>query len=580
MYPMRITALAVTLVLTVSGCSNTEDTDIATAVAPSVGNPLLAYVPNDTAYLAGNLAPLPDTVVDRFLGRMSPVLAALQNELSAARTKLDNDGGSEHKSKELARALLEELDGNLNRDGLEKLGFSLRPNHAVYGMGVFPVFRIGLSDAQAFRDTLQRLQDKSGFEIPVHEFQGKSYWRLGNDEMNHGDEMDHGGHSSGGAYLAVQDDHLAFTVFPSAAEAELLPAFLGIEMPADSDAEQRLAEINSSYGYQPYATALMDLHKMANLFLDPDPVMLAVLDKADGEPFTGLSDQCETEIRQIIDHAPRMVLGSTEISDNVLAFQYRVETESSLAMQLAGLVSGIPLIPEISSRVIEMAFGIKVGPLRDFVREKATAIGEMPFQCEQLQEINNNAAQFIAQMDEMPVPPLVNNFMGIRASLDQLPDDKMSPESLVGVMALHVDKPEMFVGMAQMFLPGLAELDITAGSAPVQIPENLAQFPGMVAFAAISDDAIGISVGEGQEAALPGYLDQSASNDGTVLALNYDSAAYMKFTRNMKKPWVSRCKSSSCFDFCNCRSRPGCLQSHGGKKSDYGEICRRRCSDR
>ena len=110
----------------------------------------------------------------------------------------------------------------------------------------------------------------------------------------------------------------------------------------------------------------------------------------------------------------------------------------------------------------------------------------------------------------------------------------MSPESLVGVMALHVNKPEMFVGMAQMFLPGLADLDITAGSAPVQIPESLEQFPGMVAFAAISDDAIGISVGAGQEAALPGYLAQSGSSDGTVLAVNYDSAAYMKFTHNME----------------------------------------------
>jgi hypothetical protein len=534
---MRLTAVAVTLLLTVTSCSKPEDSPV---VAESVGNPLLAYAPSDSAYLVGNLAPVPDAVIDRFLERAQPVLIALQSELGAARTGLQEQESTDDRGQKLGLALLDELDGNLSRSGLEKLGFSLRPHLAVYGMGAFPVIRIQLSDPQALRDTLQRLQDKSGFEIPQHERQGKSYWRISDDHENH-----HGGPSPG-AYLSIQDDHLAMSIFPTSAEEDLLPAFLGLEMPADSNAVQRLTDINKRNSYQPYATGVLDLHKLADVFLNPDPVMLSLMsaaksgmesDSADagsGEAqFAALSEQCETEVRQIIDHAPRMVMGTTELGTDVMSFQYRVETEASLASELAQLVSGIPLLPEVSTRVFEIAFGIKVGAVRDLLMAKARSIADMPFQCEKLQDLNSSATQLVAQL-EQPIPPFVNNFLGIRASMDELPDAQFSPEGAKGVFALHVDKPEMFVGMAQMFLPDLAELDLTPGSPPVQIPESLAQYPGMVAWAALSNNAIGVAVGENEKAFLPDYLDQPASKDGTVLMVDYDSAAYLKLTRNMR----------------------------------------------
>ena len=52
----------------------------------------------------------------------------------------------------------------------------------------------------------------------------------------------------------------------------------------------------------------------------------------------------------------------------------------------------------------------------------------------------------------------------------------------------------------------------------------------MVAFAAITDDAIGLSVGDGEEAGLPAFLDREAGPEGTFLSASYDTGGYLDFT--------------------------------------------------
>jgi len=54
--------------------------------------------------------------------------------------------------------------------------------------------------------------------------------------------------------------------------------------------------------------------------------------------------------------------------------------------------------------------------------------------------------------------------------------------------------------------------------------------PGMVAFAAISDDAIGLSVGAGEEQGLLAFLDRKAGPEGMFFSASYDTAAYLDYT--------------------------------------------------
>jgi hypothetical protein len=408
---------------------------------------------------------------------------------------------------------------------MESLGFDLRAHKVVYGMGVFPVIRIGLSDADALRATIQRVLANAEIDAPELEHQGVSYWRL--SDVDTAD-------APVGIYVSIFADHLAMSIFPPLAETELLPAFLGLEMPGDSNAVSRLAELNAEHGYTPYGSGILDLDRLVEEFISPDTILArALATTGDFDP-ADMTPECKTEIRDIASNSPRMTMGVRELTTSAIAMHYRVETKTTLAQQLAGLVAAIPVANPLSDRMLEFSFGMRFGAVRDFLREKAGAIMETPYQCEHLQSINKSAAEAFTQLNQ-PMPPLVNNFRGLRLSLSEITETNSMPVNGRGMIAVHVEQPEMFVGMAQMFLPDLSELTLAPGEPPVLLPASMLPIPDVVAFAALSDDAIGLSIGDGEETGLPAYLEEEAGPEGTFMSIGYDMAAYLKYTQKVEQ---------------------------------------------
>jgi hypothetical protein len=518
---MRLTTLALVTLLSLGACGKSEEPPAAAQSAAA--NELLSYAPADTPYLLANLEPVPEDVIDAFLTRLQPVFESMQEQLSKARTEMESSQGeyTDESHSRLAYALLQELDGKLNRSGLESMGFDLGAEKVVYGLGAFPVIRLGLSDTEALRATILRVLNNAGITAPEQEFNGVPFWRLSDEDL---------AEAPAGLYVSILEDHLAIGLFPPMAETELLPAFLGLEMPANSDAQARLAQLNRTHGYTSHGSGILDIRRLADQFIQPDTVAARVMKStAEFDPAT-LSQECVTEFHEIIDKAPLMTMGVQELTPSAIAVQYRLETQKTLASQLIGLVSKIPVAEEFSDRVLEFAFGMRFGPVRDFLREKVSAIVADPYQCEHLFDLNDSAVETLAKLDE-PMPPFVNNFRGIRVSLDEIMMNPDSiPENASGHLAIHVDKPEMFIGMAQMFLPDLSELAITAGDPPVRLPESLVPMPNIVAYAAMSSDAIGLAVGAGEEEGLPEFLDRDAGPEGTFLSAGYDMAAYLDYT--------------------------------------------------
>ncbi len=518
-----LTALALFTLLTLGACSKDEDKEVA--AQSGAGNELLTYVPADTPYVLANLEPVPEEVIDTFLARLQPVLDTMQSQLTTARQTLEaNPVDSDDPGARFAHALLLEFDGKLSRSGLESMGFDLRSRRVVYGMGAFPVIRLGLSDAQTLRDTIIRVMDNAQITAPEQEFQGVSFWRLS-------DESDAG--VSAGLYVSIIGEHLAISLFPTMAEAELLPAFLGLQLPAASDAQARLKNLNKTHGYTGYGSGILDVRRLADQFMSPDTVAgRAMAGSGEFDPAT-LSQVCVSEIHGIIDNTPLMTMGVQELSENAIAVQYRLETPKTLASQLLGLVSKVPMADAMSDRILEFAFGMRFGPVRDFLREKAASIVDAPYQCEHLLDLNDSAVQALEQLNQ-PMPPFLNNFQGVRVSLSEIEMNPDSiPENARGFMAVHVEQPQMFVGMAQMFLPDLSEQAIAPGEPPVRLPESLIPVPGLVAFAAMSDNAIGLSLGEGEENGLTAWLDRKAGTEGMFLSASYDMAAYLDYSESM-----------------------------------------------
>ena len=514
-----VSALVMGVAFVLTACGKGDEDATATT-----SSSLMSYVPEDTPYLAGNLEPVPEDVVNAMFERFQPVLDAAQKSLAAADADLATDSEQGDPGRQVARALISELDGKLNRAGLESLGMSMQAHQVVYGLGTYPVARIELGDAQALRDTIARIEAKAGTSIPVEELGGQAYWKLG-PPNGHVDQ------TPVGFYAAIIDNvepaHLALGVLPTGAESDLLPRFLGQVKPATDTATPRLAALNREFGYTAYGTGFVDFQRLFDHFTNPESEFNRALGANSAMISEKLGEVCQAEIRALIDRAPRAVAGTTEMSRSTIGLQYRLSLADDLSSDLAKLVSNVPAAPTVSTRLVEFAFGIRFGAARDFLLRKATEFSQAQYQCEALQPISAKAAEALTLLNR-PMPPLVNNFLGIRASIDGMPAGEVDPSAMAGTLALHVDKPEMFVGMAQMFLPGLEEFKLVPGDPPVPLPEGLLPMPGIVAYAAMSDSALGLSVGQGEDARLLDYLSARSANDGSFLSVNYDLAAYLE----------------------------------------------------
>lgn len=515
----RSLALIVGMALLITAC-NRESADTSAAIQENT-NPLLAYVPADTAYVFAALEPLPEDISDAYVERFQPILDIMSARVEQFKAGYQSGDYHENDMARLVTAVLNELGGSLNADSLEKVGISTQSHQAVYAMGMFPVVRLELNDAQALRDAIGRIEAEMGYKMPVREFNGASFW-----------QVTHAGHPMG-VYISIDEQQLAFSVFPVSAEAHLLPSFLGQEMPANSLASSNaLAIMNSEKGYTAYGSGFMDIQKLTNELLNSNSDTHTYLGADMGFDPSSLEPVCITELNSIISKAPRMTAGTTQLTANEFAMRYELELESTLTGSLAALVSNVPSA-EQGNHLFSASVAMNVGKLRNFVLEKATALVSSPYQCEMLQQLNHDAGDLVKQLN-IPMPPMVNNLMGARVRLDDI-HPGMDPAQVSGLFALHVEKPEMFVGMANMMVPGFDSLDLTNEGEPVKIPVAMIQVDGIEVFAMMNDDSIGVSLGQDKAQELNAFMDAAPQENGTFMSISYDTAKQMEIAQAIAK---------------------------------------------
>lgn len=513
----RTLALIVIATLFFTACGKDSDETVA-AVKENTNN-LLAHAPADTAYVFANLEPAPEKITNAYVERFQPILDIMSEEVNKFQEDYNAGNLEGNEIARLAMAFLDELGGDLSTENLEKLGISLQSNHAIYATGVFPVARLGLNDAQALRDAITRIEAKMGYELPEMDLNGTAYWRVTDDEM------------PVAVYFAIFGQQLAVSVFPVSAEDSLLAAFLGQEMPAESIASNNaLGIMNSKKGYTSYGSGIIDIQKMADEILNSDSSTRRFLGLQLNTQIDSLDPVCVAEIKSIIAKAPRMTAGTTRLTANEVTMRYDLEIENSLAAGLASLVSNTPAA-STGDHLLSASLAVKVGKLRTFILEKATAIVTTPYQCANMQQLNLQAEQLMTQLN-IPMPPMINNLMGIRARADDF-DPAGNITQSNGLLALHVDKPEMFVGMATMMVPGFETLDLANQTEPVRIPPEVLHMEGIDVFALMSDSAIGASVGEKHVKDLEGFLNAEPQDNGTFLSFSHDMSKQLEIQAAM-----------------------------------------------
>ena len=183
-----------------------------------------------------------------------------------------------------------------------------------------------------------------------------------------------------------------------------------------------------------------------------------------------------------------------------------------------------------------MSLGIEVGRLRQLLLDKATEWTQSVYDCPQLARLNEAAEQALAQANR-PMPPFVGNLKGFRINLESANLTDFSPQEARGLFVLEVEKPQMLAGMAQMLVPGMEEMNLEPGGDPVVMPEELMHVAveGMQVTAAMSRDAIGVSLGEEQKDNLMEFLEADADNGNVFFSMSYDMAAQLQMQARVQQ---------------------------------------------
>jgi hypothetical protein len=459
--------------------------------------------------------------MDKLEPKIERVLQSYQTVLREAVRAKSEQASDELEEAEMARiaAVVEELGSLLSIEGMRNAGLGRESTGAFYGNGILPVVRFELTDGALFDAAIDRLEEEAGYELEVAELGNNKYRYLEAEELR--------------VVVAVLGNQGVITVVPSEFDDAQTSQALGLTLPETSIAESgRLQNIATEYGYSDYFVGFMDFAGIVDRFLggasglDADLMALMDHDAAD------LSDACKAEIQSVASIAPRMVMGYHDVSLDKIDSSVVLELRDDIASGLQGLSADVPGLGIDHGGL--MSFGLSVAgkAMREFLEGRLDALEAGPFECEHFAELQEGVAGGREALNQ-PVPPMVYDFRGFLAVITNIEGldiaSQTPPTSIDGSFMLAMNNAQALVSLGTMFSPELAALNLQADGKPVALELPQMQAMGIDAFAALSDDAIAISVGESAETELEALLTADVADPSPFLSFSMDAARYYEF---------------------------------------------------
>lgn len=514
----RYLLLLAACALAVSACGKSdEEKEPASLLTDTAG--LLRYVPADTPYVFGTLAPLPDEFMDRVEPRLDRLLAAYSRMLGAAVSDGLAESEGDSKEAEKIESVVEELRSLMSLEGLREAGVTRESTFIVYGNGLLPVARVALSDGSLFDDALTRIEAKAGEQLPVAEIDGMPY-RFVEDEGNR-------------LIIATAGDQLVLTVLPDNLDEDALARLLGLKLPETNIAQTgELLDIAKEYGYMHEYVGLVDTVRLADTFIEEPRGLDALLLDMAGYDAGALTDACKSEFRSLATIAPRIVTGYREVSAEKIRSVAVVELRDDVAAEVTAFVSPVPGLGTTYEGLFSFGMSLNVQAIRAFFDSRVASLRENPWECEHLVDLQDGLFAAHEQAQAQPVPPVVYDFHGFLAIVDELegfdPSKKQPPESIDASFLLAIDNAQGLLMLGQAFIPQLAELSIE--------PDGKAhafELPDMgsgaqKAWVALEEAAIALSVSEDGETALPALLVAEVVTPPPFLSMGLDGEQYYK----------------------------------------------------
>jgi hypothetical protein len=476
----------------------------------------LAFAPSDTPYAYANLEPTPIAVSEQWSKHMQeymPTVLGMYDQLLDKATK-DTTPANERLVK-IAKVLLGELKTHSNWDQLRQIGLKPDARVAVYGVGMVPVLRVELGDAAAFKAEIASIEQKVGEKLPVAKTGTQEYWQIGNEHVV--------------CAVAIEGSHLVVTILPVNASDALRQALLGITRPAQSlAAAGTLQALAKQYNFTPYGEGFIDFVRITERLSKPPEGTDAEFATAVGMPAPPTPDAtCKSEILEIAHKFPRFVIGAGELTAQRINISAQLEIESGLAQEIAAAFGAAPGTGTPGDGVADVSFALPILKLKDFWIKQADKIAAKPYACAQLKDINDSFAQSKLKVD-VTIPPPASDLTGGRFTLDKI-ELAATPGGMpdfAGKLLMTSNNPGAVLALAQLAVPALKDFKLAADGKAAALPPSLV--PGKIPplFAAMSDKAIAIGVGAGEDAGLGAYLSAPIAKEAVFLRMSFSGKIY------------------------------------------------------
>jgi hypothetical protein len=500
------------LMLTACGRDDAETvSDSATpGTAATEATSLFERIDGDAVYVFANLDTLPDDLVKVFWEPLEGMADFNRKNYGMMADQIEEDS-------RLAAALLREFAEITSIEAVEARGLNANGHWAVHAISIYPVMHWALKDQQAFAATLERLATESGTELPRRSVDGEEIiW------------VDMGNF---GAAIHYDDAFVTIGVIPD--DGALLRRIANIDQPTSAYNPRNLSSFNRERGFTSYGSGYVDFGGLIARLLDADDPLTAAVRQRENLTEVANNPACQAELGALTSLMPRFSMGATRVDRRQVTALGRLETNQELGNKLAGIANTPVNLDTSGAGLISGALAFNLIAARDFGRELVGGWVDNPPECPLFNNIRDNAADWQLALNR-PIPPFVTNLQGFRFNMDRLAiDDAFQVQEAQGTLAVFMRNPQMLIGMAQMFSPELAELNLSPGAEPQALPPGtIPNMPNLPAFLALSDGAIGLAVGEGYDARIRGALEPGQS-DSAILSYGINIAEYGRFMEQM-----------------------------------------------
>ena len=480
---------------------------------------LLKYIPADTPYVIASTEPLPSALADKLEPTIDEILKAYQRALrhvmAEQLVKMSAEEGGAEEAEQF-RGLMEEVLGLMSIEGIRSAGIERESAFAFYGNGLVPVLRLELSDPALFDAAVSRMEEKAGEALLVGKAKGTSYKYVNAEKMN--------------MIIATLDNQVVMTVVPASFDERQVALALGAKSPRKNLKKSKtLGAIGKEYGFSGYLTGYVDTERLAGIFTgnttEQDDDFFAAI----GETLPAVTDVCAAEIMGMAGIAPRIVFGYSDVSPEQVESAMIVELREDLAAGLATIPAAVPGLGMDPGGFMSLGLGLNPMELRNFFEARLDAIEADPYECDKFAKLQAGVASGREVLNK-PLPPVVYSFRGFVANIADIQGLDLSkstaPESIDASILVAIENAESLVMMAAMMDPQIAALNLLPDGKPVRLElAQLAEFAGN-AFAALSTDALSISLGESAETKSADMLIADSIEPAPFMSMNMDAARY------------------------------------------------------